>query len=111
MRDIIGKMISLELGILSVTRDKVKGIVDDLIRAGEVTQEEGKKLVDEYISRGEKSKQDLRDEVGRMVAESIRREAPVTRAEFEQLKLEVQEIRKELRKESVEHAFSETKGV
>ena len=111
MKEIINKMINLQLGILSVTRDKISAVVEELVRLGEVSRDEGRKLIDEYVARGEKSRQELRSEIEKMVTESVRRNDLVLRRELEQLKLEVQELKKELRQESLEHAFNERKGI
>jgi polyhydroxyalkanoate synthesis regulator phasin len=111
MRDLLSKLISLELGLWSTTKDKIQGFVEEMIRVGEVSQEEGKKLVDEYIARGNKSRQELRNEIDKMILESVNRQDLITRSEFEQLKLEVRELRQTVRREEVEHAFVEKKGV
>lgn len=110
MRDILSKMINLELGILSVTREKIMGFVDELIRAGEVSQDEGRKMVDEYIARGEKSRQELRSEIGRMIRENAGGDL-VTRKEFDELKQEMESLKRAVRLEEIEHTFVEKKEV
>ena len=48
------------LGVLTLTRDKVKQFVDKLVEEGEVKPEEAPGIVDQLITRGETEREELR---------------------------------------------------
>ena len=43
MQDLLKKAFSLGIGVLLVSKDKIEGIVNELVKRGELGQEEGKK--------------------------------------------------------------------
>ena len=54
--DILEKMFLLGVGAFSLTKEKVEGVVDDLVARGRLTQDEGKDLASEMRSRGEEQR-------------------------------------------------------
>ncbi len=48
------------LGVLTLTRDKVKQFVDKLVEEGEVKPEEAPGIVDRLVTRGETEREELR---------------------------------------------------
>ncbi len=48
------------LGVLTLTRDKVKQFVDKLVEEGEVKPEEAPGIVDQLVTRGETEREELR---------------------------------------------------
>lgn len=109
IRDLVEKAVNFELGLLVLTRDKVRDMVDDLIRRGEVSSEQGKKMVEDVLARGEESKRQVRSEIDGMIKDVLSRQNLPTRAEFNELKNEVLELRAELVK--VEYADPEKEPV
>jgi polyhydroxyalkanoate synthesis regulator phasin len=109
MKDILGKMMSLELGLLTVTRDRVKGVVDELIKVGDVSQDEGKKFMDDLIARGEKDKKELKAQLEVMVRDYLKSLDVPTRSEINELKAEITQLRKELTREALEAKVDRSK--
>ncbi len=67
MAGLIEKSMLMGLGALSMTRDKVVNLVNELVEEGEVKQEEVPDVVDRLVARGEKDREELR----KMVREEI----------------------------------------
>jgi polyhydroxyalkanoate synthesis regulator phasin len=57
--DIIRKTVLLGLGLLTLSKEKAEGVVDDLIRRGEVASEDKFKAVDGLLKEAEKQEEEL----------------------------------------------------
>ncbi len=58
MKDLLQKVWFFGLGVIDATKEKVEGLVDEMIKRGEVTQQESPEVVEpdpEQGSRGSKS--------------------------------------------------------
>ncbi len=51
IRETVEQAIILSLGATSLTRDRVEGVVGELIRQGRVTADEGRAMVERIVSR------------------------------------------------------------
>jgi len=81
MAGLIEKGLLLGLGVLTLTRDKVKEFVDRLVEEGEVRPEEAPSIIDKLVSRGEAEREELR----RLVRQEFDRVIPVSRQDIEEL--------------------------
>lgn len=81
MAGLLEKTMLVGLGVFTMTRDKIKEAVDELVEEEEVEQEEARKLIDALVSKGEKE----RDELRKMIRQEVDRVKPVTRKEFDEL--------------------------
>ena len=52
MSDLLKKAISLGWGLTIVSKEKIEGIVDELVRRGELAPSESKQLVERLIDKG-----------------------------------------------------------
>ena len=98
MQGFLEKAVSLGLGALVTTKNKVKETVDELVKKGEIGQEEGKKLVGELIKRGEKSKKEIEAQIGKIVKIAIEKLDIPTRKELNAIKSEIEKLKKKLNK-------------
>ncbi len=73
MHDIVERGILASLGILSLTREKAQGVVDELVKRGEVRRDDSKSLVDRLVQRGEEERGTfrklIREEMARVAHE------------------------------------------
>lgn len=60
MAGLIEKTMLVGLGVLTLTRDKVKQFVDKLVEEGDVRAEEAPGVVDRLMARGEEEREELR---------------------------------------------------
>ncbi|MDD4296625.1 MAG: hypothetical protein PHC69_06670 [Ruminiclostridium sp.] len=54
------KTLYFGLGLVSYSAEKVEGLVNELVKKGEVASEDAKKLVNELIEKGESQKEAIR---------------------------------------------------
>ena len=57
------------VGVLSISREKIQEMVDQLVERGELTRDEGKQLVDKLIKRG----QEERETMGNLVRQEVQK--------------------------------------
>ncbi len=65
--DPIKKAMYLGLGAISLTKDKAEGIIDDLVKRGEVKEKDRIKLVEKLLKEGETQKKEFEGKVATSV--------------------------------------------
>jgi polyhydroxyalkanoate synthesis regulator phasin len=88
MASLLEKTVLLGLGVLTLTRDKVKEAVDELVEEGQVEPEESPRIVDVLVSKGEKEREELR----KLIRQEVESVKPVARREFEELSRKIDEL-------------------
>lgn len=107
MKDMLNKMMDLELGVFSLTRDKIKEVVDDLVARGEVTREEGWTMIDDLIRRGERSRENLKNDIEKTVRNILGRLDVPTRQELNDLREEIRLLRRDLTRETIQSGITD----
>jgi polyhydroxyalkanoate synthesis regulator phasin len=69
MLDLVRRGLLLGLGALDLTRERVEGFVDELIKRGELAQKEREVAIDELLATGKKAEERLRATFTRLVGE------------------------------------------
>jgi polyhydroxyalkanoate synthesis regulator phasin len=69
MLDLVRRGLLLGLGALELTRERVEGFVDELIKRGELAQKEREVAIDELLATGKKAEERLRATFTRLVSE------------------------------------------
>ncbi|MEO1434725.1 MAG: hypothetical protein AAFV80_04265 [Bacteroidota bacterium] len=59
MEDLIKKLVSNGMNLMSSTIEKVQETIDDLVEKGKVSREEGKKIVDDFLKKSESRRKDF----------------------------------------------------
>jgi len=90
----IEKSLLVGVGVLTLTRDRVKQFVDKLVEEGEVEPEEASGIVDKLMARGETEREELR----KLVRQELDRLIPVSRQDMEELKRELDELTAQIEK-------------
>ncbi|GJQ60764.1 MAG: polyhydroxyalkanoate synthesis regulator [Candidatus Scalindua sp. AMX11] len=100
MQDLLKKVLSLGLGAMLVSKDKAEEVVNELVKKGELGQEEGKTLVSELMEKGEASVHELEAKIEKSVKSVAERLSLPTRKEFDELKAQVEELKKKIDKQA-----------
>ena len=88
MANIVEKTLLMGLGVFTLTREKVREAINELVEEEGVEPEEAEKLADALVAKGEKEREELRN----MIRQEVSRVRPVTRKEFEALKRQVDDL-------------------
>jgi Uncharacterized conserved protein len=96
MQDILKKALSLGLGALLVSKDKIEDVVNELVKKGELGQEEGKNLVNELIEKGEASVNEVEVKIEKIVKSVTEKLDFPTRKELNEIKSEIELLKEKL---------------
>ncbi|MFQ5786791.1 MAG: phasin family protein [Thermodesulfobacteriota bacterium] len=98
MQDLLKKALSLGLGALLVSKDKIEDVVNELVKKGELGQEEGKNLVNELIEKGEASIDEVEVKIEKIVKSVTEKLNLPTRKELNEIKTEIEQLKEKLNK-------------
>jgi polyhydroxyalkanoate synthesis regulator phasin len=97
MFELARKAMFLGIGALSMTKEAVENVVEDLVKKGELSQQEGKKLAAEMMERGETEKQQIKATIEKVVGKALSEAGLATKADLERLEARVAALEGELR--------------
>jgi polyhydroxyalkanoate synthesis regulator phasin len=98
MLDLIKKSIYLGLGVLTITKEKIEILVDELIEKGQISKEEKPKILQDIIQRINQEQKALSTKVRMMVKKAIDELGLVTKKDVEELNSRLEEIEKKVTK-------------
>ena len=90
----IKKTMLVGAGLAAMTREKIEGTIDELVKKGELSEKEGKELVDELVEKSRKYKKDLEGRVEKIVADTVKKLNIPTRDELTALKKKIERMEK-----------------
>ena len=96
MQNLYKKALSLGLGAMLVSKDKVEEVVNELVKRGELGREEGKTLVSELIKKGEAGVNEVEGIIEKIVKGVMEKLNLPTRKELNELKSEIEELKEKL---------------
>jgi len=94
MKDLIGKAFLAGLGAVSLTREKLESVVDDLVKRGEVAREEKQKLLNDLVEAGEKHQNEIRGFVQKEVQKVLEALDIPTRQDIRDLQKQIEKLGK-----------------
>ena len=92
MIEAIKKTLLAGLGAAGISQEKLKGLLDELVRQGELTEEQGKKLLDELLTRGRSESRAVAERVTTQILYLLEKGPFVTRREFHLLETRVRSL-------------------
>lgn len=92
MGDLLKKAISLGWGITIVSKEKVEGIVDELVKRGELAPSESKQLVEKLIDKGAEEQSRFKELVNEQVRSALQSMGLASAKEVEDLTRRVAEL-------------------
>jgi polyhydroxyalkanoate synthesis regulator phasin len=95
MSDIINKAFLAGLGAVSLSRDKVEGFIDDLIKRGELSQEEKRGMLSELLESVEKRQAELGEFTRKEIRQILKSLDIPSREEISKLKEEIERLKKQ----------------
>jgi len=96
MSDLSKKLLLLGLGALNLTEEKIKNLVQDLEKRGEITEKEAKGLAKELSKRAQEGKKKLQEKVDETLRNTIKKMDLSSRKEVEGLKKKVSQLSKKI---------------
>ena len=88
----------LGIGVLSITEEKIKQVVDELVEKGEMNREEGKTLVHEILTEKTKQMQELEEKISGDVQNAIGKSKIALKDDVSRLEDKITELEKTIQK-------------
>jgi polyhydroxyalkanoate synthesis regulator phasin len=92
MEDILRKAKHFGLGVLDFTREKVEGLVGEMVKRGEVTEQEGPEVVSQIMEKAQEEREAFTEKLRAMVENLIARMNLAKAADLEALERRVTEL-------------------
>ena len=73
------------VGVLSLSREKIQEVVDQMVARGELNLDQGKQLVDKLVKRGQEERESMRNLVRQEVQKAVGELDLVSHKDFEVL--------------------------
>ena len=96
--DTIKNVVYAGVGLASVTTEKVKEVVDDLVEKGKISDTEGRRILDEVVKNTENTKEEVENKL-KMLSDKISSSFEFLKKDNSQvnaLKKRIEELEKEL---------------
>lgn len=96
--DTIKNVVYAGVGLASVTTDKVKEVVDDLVEKGKISDTEGRRILDEVVKNTESTKEEVENKL-KMLSDKISSTFDFLKkdtSEVDALKKRIEQLEKEL---------------
>ncbi len=88
----------LGIGVLSITEEKIKQVVNELVEKGEMNKEEGKTLVHEILTEKTKQMQELEEKISGDVQNAIGKSKIALKDDVSRLEDKITELEKTIQK-------------
>ncbi len=95
MSDIINKAFLAGLGAISITREKMESVVEDLVKQGEISKGEKTTIVDNLQKEVEKRRDEFKEFIQKEVSTVLKKINVPTRQEMDALKDEIKKLSKD----------------
>lgn len=96
MLDLVRKAALAGIGVMTLTEEKARKIIDELVEQGQVSSEEGESLVKEMMSKFESSKGELEGKIKENVSEIFRKMDLVPRKDLASAEEKIQQLEKRI---------------
>ncbi len=98
MIESLRKLGLLGIGAISITEEKVKQVVNELVEKGEMNAEEGKTLVHELLTEKRKQLQDFDEKISKDVQNAVGKSKIALKDDVSRLEDKITELEKTIQK-------------
>ncbi len=88
----------LGIGVLYITEEKIKQVVNELVEKGEMNKEEGKTLVHELLAEKKKQVQDFDEKISKDVQNALGKSKIALKDDVSRLEDKITELEKTIQK-------------
>lgn len=92
--DPIKKAMYLGLGAISLTKEKAEGLIDDLVKRGEVREKDRSKMLEKLLKEGETQKNELEGKITSSVQKAMTSMGLPTQTDFKNVLKRLESIEK-----------------
>jgi len=89
MFETLRKILLFGLGAAAVSADKMREVIDDLVKRGEITAEEGRKMFEEMMARSEEERRKMNERVRTQIRDMLKEIGVADRAQIATLESKI----------------------
>ena len=97
LSEFLQKMINAGWGFISLSEEKARTFINELVKRGEITSKEAEGLLKNMLEKLESTGKDLETKVSELVKRYLTRESLCTKADFDKLVQKIEGIEKRLK--------------
>ena len=98
MIELIRQGLWLGLGAISLTYEKAKSFVDELVKRGEMSEEEGSKLINEILDKAKEQEKTITEKVNVEIRKVIDSLGVASKEDVAKLQMRIEELSKKIEK-------------
>ncbi len=98
MIELLKRTLLAGIGAAALTKEKIEGLVDELVKKGEIASKEGPKLVKELLEKSQEAKRELEEKVDEATQKALQKMKIATKADIDELKAKLEELEGRVRK-------------
>jgi len=99
MENLFKKFVYTGVGLVSLTKDKVQKLVDEMVDENKISATEGKKLVEDFLKNTEEKRTEIEGQLKNGVEKVVKKFNFATQKEVENLEKRIKDLESELSKE------------
>jgi polyhydroxyalkanoate synthesis regulator phasin len=92
MFDLLKKTMLTGIGIASMTKEKIEELGKKISEENKLTEKEGKRMVDDLLKQSEKAKEDLENQVQKLVKNALEKLDIPAREDLNRLEKRIKEL-------------------
>jgi len=100
MIELLRKTLLIGLGAVTLTKERIDGLVDELVKKGEIASKEGPKLVKELLQESQNAKKELEKKVEEATQKALKKLNLASKSEMKTLQARVEELERRVGDES-----------
>jgi len=96
MIELLRKTLLVGIGAATLTKEKIDGLVDELVKKGEIASKEGPKLVKELLQESQNAKKELEKKVEEATQKALRKLNLASERELKALQARVEKLERKV---------------
>jgi polyhydroxyalkanoate synthesis regulator phasin len=97
MEQLLKKVILAGIGVLSLTRDKVEELLEELVKRGEIESKEKSDILANLAKRGEEQKAEIEEKIKEIVDKTFSRIKIATKEDIHRLEEKLEKLEKKIK--------------
>jgi len=104
------KLLLAGMGAKKVSEEKIKEIVDELVKKGEILKEERQSYFDKLYTKAESIRKEFDDRISELIRDLLEKMEVPTKNDVEILKRRIEELEKKVAEQAESNASKETQN-
>jgi polyhydroxyalkanoate synthesis regulator phasin len=97
LKEFIKKAFFLGLGALVLTEERLRQVIEDLVKKGKLSKEEGQSILGEALNRIQQTKKELEEKIDSLVQQAFKKANVPTRQELEALEDRIKKLEEKIK--------------